>query len=338
MAGNKKGIELAEVIPDKCIGCQLCAGICPVGAIEIIDGVARIDPDACIGCGKCADVCPVESIKFERKRPRAVRKKKAETPAGVPGYEGVAVFVEVLEGRGASVSWELVGKARDLAGKLGTTVLGFVVGREVEEVARQALAYGCDDVHVVDDPLLETYLPRSYGKAVSDLCATVKPEILLMGATLAGRDLSGVVATILETGLTADCTGLDIDEEKRILLMTRPTFGGNIMATIFCERHRPQMSTVRPKVFKFPEKDAERKGSIPSSVRAAGGRAPVRRRACQGRCRRGSRRHHPVPRPHRCGKRGMRRGIDAHVPAARRPPWRDDRLLQARRRVGPAAL
>jgi electron transfer flavoprotein alpha subunit len=97
---------------------------------------------------------------------------------------------------------------------------------------------------------------------VSDLCRAAKPEILLIGATLAGRDLSGVVATILETGLTADCTGLDIDEEKRILLMTRPTFGGNIMATIFCERHRPQMSTVRPKVFKLPDKDTERTGNI----------------------------------------------------------------------------
>ena len=176
-----------------------------------------------------------------------------------------------------------MGKARELAGKLGTTVIGFVVGHEVEEVAREAIAYGCDEVHVVDDPLLEAYLSRPYGKAVSDLCAKVKPEILLMGATLVGRDLSGVVATILETGLTADCTGLDVDEEKRILLMTRPTFGGNIMATIFCERHRPQMSTVRPKVFRLPEKDAERNGEHPpSSLRAARRRAPVGDRACQG--------------------------------------------------------
>jgi electron transfer flavoprotein alpha subunit len=262
MAKNKKGIELAEVIPDKCIGCQVCAGVCPVGAIEMVDGVARIDPDACIGCGKCFDVCPVDSIKFEGKRRKAAAGRKAQAQAGIPGYAGVAVFVEVVDGRGATVSWELAGKARELAGKLGTTVMGFVVGHGVEDIARQAVAYGCDDVHVVDDPMLATYLSRPFGKAVSDLCRAVKPEIVLIGATLAGRDLSGVVATILETGLTADCTGLDVDEEKRILLMTRPTFGGNIMATIFCERHRPQMSTVRPKVFKLPAKDTERTGNI----------------------------------------------------------------------------
>ena len=129
-----------------------------------------------------------------------------------------------------------------------------MLGHDVDNIAREAIAYGCHDVHVIDDPLLERYLSRPYGKALSDLCKLVKPEIVLIGATSMGRDLAGIVATKIETGLTADCTGLDIDEEKQVLLMTRPTFGGNIMATIFCEHHRPQMSTVRPNVFKLPPK------------------------------------------------------------------------------------
>ncbi len=117
-------------------------------------------------------------------------------------------------------------------------------------------------VHIIDDPLLETYLSKPYGKGLSDLCQKVKPEIVLIGATSVGRDLASIVATTIETGLTADCTGLDIDEEKRLLLMTRPTFGGNIMATIYCEHYRPQMSTVRPKVFKLFPADQTRKGDI----------------------------------------------------------------------------
>jgi electron transfer flavoprotein alpha subunit len=263
MAKNSKGIDVAEIISDKCIGCQICVAECPVGAIEMVDGAACIDPEVCIGCGKCFDVCPVEAVRFERKR----RRKTVGTPGKMPehgsgDYQGVAVFVEVLEGRVAAVSWELVGKARDLAGKLGTRVIGLVLGRGVEDVVQEARAYGCDDIHVLDDPLLGAYLSGTYGKALTDLCRSVKPEILLIGATSIGRDLAGIVATNIETGLTADCTDLDIDQEKNLLLMTRPTFGGNIMATIFCERHRPQMSTVRPKVFRLNQKDEGRKAEI----------------------------------------------------------------------------
>jgi electron transfer flavoprotein alpha subunit len=263
MPRNLKGIEVAEIIPDKCIGCQICVAECPVGAIEMSGGVARIDPEVCIGCGKCFEVCPVEAVKFEKKRRKAAAAQPGEKPKGTaPGYQGIAVFIEVLGGRGATVSWELAGKGKELADKLGTKVTGFLLGHGVDEIAEEAIAYGCDDVHVVDDPSLRSYLSRSYGKALSDLCNLVKPEILLIGATSLGRDLAGVAATTIETGLTADCTGLDIDEEKRLLLMTRPTFGGNIMATIFCERHRPQMSTVRPRVFKLPEINRERTGNI----------------------------------------------------------------------------
>ncbi|GLI35147.1 electron transfer flavoprotein subunit alpha [Desulforhabdus amnigena] len=264
MAKNTKGIEVAEILPDKCIACQICIGECPVGAIELsAEGVAHIDPETCIGCGKCFESCPVDAVRFEKtQKKRLTREERGMPSEGVPGYEGVAVFIEVADGAGAQVSWELVGKARELAETLKTKVMGFLLGYGVEAIARDAVAYGCDVVHVVEDPLLEHYLSGVYGKALSDLCEAVRPEIFLIGATHLGRDLAGIVATRLQTGLTADCTGLAIEEKSRLLLMTRPTFGGNIMATIFCERRRPQMSTVRPMVMKMSEKDSARKGEI----------------------------------------------------------------------------
>jgi electron transfer flavoprotein alpha subunit len=263
MAKNTKGIEVAEIIPDQCIGCQICVAECPVGAIEMVDGVARINPEVCIGCGKCAEVCPVGAVQFERKRrlrKPAEPKKAAQKP--VSDYQGVGVFIEAADGVGAEVAWELIGKAQELAQKREQQVIGLLLGNRVEGVAREAIAYGCDEVYCIDAPLLDRYLSKSYGEALTALCRKVKPEILLIGATALGRDLSGIVATNLQTGLTADCTGLDIDEEQGVLLMTRPTFGGNIMATIFCEHHKPQMSTVRPRVMKMPLRDPRRKGQV----------------------------------------------------------------------------
>jgi electron transfer flavoprotein alpha subunit len=258
---NSQGREIAEVIPDKCIGCQICIGQCPVNAIEMKDGVAKIDPEACIGCGRCFEVCPAAAVVFEK-----IRKKKAAVAGQKPrlfeAYKGVAVFIETREGLGAEVAWELVGAARNLAEKLETPVLGFVLGKGIEPVAKEAIAYGCDIVYTMDDPVLQKYLPKVYGRALFHLCDQVKPEILLLGATPLGRDLSGVVATQIGTGLTADCTRLDIDPQEGLLLMTRPTFGGNIMATIFCRNHRPQISTVRPRVMKSSKKDPGRRGEI----------------------------------------------------------------------------
>ena len=262
MPKNSKGREIAEIIPEQCIGCEICIGECPVAeAIVMEDGVAIIDPEACIGCGKCVDVCPSSAIIFER-----IRKKKGVVPgiksSSSDGYQGVAVFIEVQQGKGAEVSWELVGKARELAEKLGTKVLGFLPGTKVEAIAKEAIAYGCDVIYTIDSLVLQTYLSKVYGNALVYMCGQVKPEILLLGATSLGRDLASVASTILKTGLTADCTGLDIDMEKRLLMMTRPTFGGNIMATILCQERRPQMSTVRPRVMKMPPKDPSRTGEI----------------------------------------------------------------------------
>jgi electron transfer flavoprotein alpha subunit len=264
MAKNTKGIEAAEILPDKCIACQICIGECPVAAIQLAsEGVARIDPEVCIGCGKCSESCPVDAVLFEKKKKRHLRKEERGTPPeAIPGYEGVAVFIEVFENAGAQVSWELAGKARELAESLHSKVMGFLLGSGVETIAKDALAYGCDEVHIIDNPRLKHYLPALYGEALAGLCEALRPEVLLIGATHLGRDLAGVVATHLKTGLTADCTGLVIEPESRLLLMTRPTFGGNIMATIFCEHKRPQMSTVRPRVMRPPERDEERRGLI----------------------------------------------------------------------------
>jgi len=264
MTRNTRGIEVAEIIPDKCIACQICIGECPVGAIELsAQGVALIDPEVCVGCGKCFESCPVNAVRFEKKRSRKPAEKVRGVPGiGLEGYQGVAVFIETVNGRGAPVSWELVGKAGELARQLDAKVLGLLLGNDVGAAAGEAIAYGCDEVHVIDDPLLSAYRSATYGKALSDLCGKLRPAIVLVGATPLGRDLAGVVATRLETGLTADCTGLYIEKETGLLLMTRPTFGGNIMATIFCQKHRPQMSSVRPRVFRMSDMDPGRKGVV----------------------------------------------------------------------------
>jgi len=264
MPKNSKGREIAEVIAKRCAGCQLCLAECKVEAIDIVDGVAVINPEKCVGCGKCVQVCPSEAILFEKpvKKAASPAVAGAETESALSGYRGVAVFIEVRNGVAAEVSWELMGKARDLAGKLNTQVYGFLLGTEVNDIAREAIAYGCDRVYTMENPLFQVYVSRIYGAALTQLCNLVKPEIFLIGATPLGRDLSSVIATQLQTGLTADCTGLDIDPNEKLLLMTRPTFGGNIMATILCRNHRPQMSTVRPKVMRMPKKDAARQGDI----------------------------------------------------------------------------
>ncbi|MBP2033194.1 electron transfer flavoprotein alpha subunit [Clostridium algifaecis] len=180
----------------------------------------------------------------------------------IADYKGVWVFAEQRNGELQKVALELVGKGKELANKLGEEVTAVLLGSGVEDIAKELVTYGADKVIYVDNPNLKHYTTDAYANVINELVASKKPEILLVGATFIGRDLGPRVSARLATGLTADCTGLDIDEEGKNLLMTRPAFGGNLMATIACTDHRPQMSTVRPGVFEKLQKDESRTGKI----------------------------------------------------------------------------
>ncbi|HEY8890244.1 MAG TPA: electron transfer flavoprotein subunit alpha/FixB family protein [Clostridium sp.] len=177
-------------------------------------------------------------------------------------YSGVWVFVEQLEGKLASVTLELIGEAKKLASSLNVRVSVVLIGDKVGTIVPTLIEHGADTVYIIDDPVFHFYRAETYKSAFCYLVEKYKPEILLMGATTTGRDLAGAVATTLKTGLTADCTALDIDLEKKILLASRPAFGGNIMATIVCKDHRPQMATVHPKVMKMPIPEPNRNGIV----------------------------------------------------------------------------
>ncbi|RXI39120.1 electron transfer flavoprotein subunit alpha [Clostridium tetani] len=163
-------------------------------------------------------------------------------------YKDVWVFIEQREGRIANVSLELLGEGRKIADKLGVKLKGILLGNKIDSLARDIIKYGADHVMYIEDKFLEIYSTEAYTRVITELLNKRKPEIILLGATTIGRDLAPRLAVRLKTGLTADCTCLDIEEDTGNLLMTRPAFGGNLMATIVCEEHRPQMSTVRPGV------------------------------------------------------------------------------------------
>lgn len=182
----------------------------------------------------------------------------------------IYVVVEQRDGVIAKVGQELIGEATRLAADLGQKVVGILMGDQIKDKAQSLIAYGADAVVYVEDPMLAEYVTEPYAKALTAVIKECDPEIVLFGATSIGRDLAPRVASRIHTGLTADCTKLDIDVFKaneedpgqKLLFMTRPAFGGNIMATILCKNHRPQMATVRPGVMKRLEKDASRTGDI----------------------------------------------------------------------------
>src|SRR5512134_390614 len=178
------------------------------------------------------------------------------------------VYIEQEEGKVHPVAWELLGVARRLADEVNdqAVVEGVLVGNHVEEIAQEAIHYGAETVYVVDDPRFKHYLNRPYTIVLTSLAQKYGPEVFLIGATTLGRDLAGAVATSLRTGLTADTTHLAMgevkDSSKKLLLATRPAFGGNVIATIICRNHSPQMATVRPRVFSSAPRRVDAKGEI----------------------------------------------------------------------------
>ncbi|MCS7459595.1 electron transfer flavoprotein subunit alpha/FixB family protein [Paenibacillus doosanensis] len=177
-------------------------------------------------------------------------------------YRGVWVFIEVKDGAVAPVSLELLGAGRTLADKRKTELAGVLIGHRVTGLAAAAFEYGADTVYVYDDPIFTHYRTETFMKALLACTQKYKPEIILYGATSTGKDLASAVATDLPTGLTADTTLLDVEEDTGLLLASRPAFGGNIMATILCKKYRPQMATVRPKVMKALPREEGRTGKL----------------------------------------------------------------------------
>ena len=242
-----------KILLDKCVGCKLCIGGCPFNAIKVEQKKAAI-LDNCTLCGACVSSCKFKAIDFE--------KDEADGPADIALYKDVWVFGEQKNGVPANVALELLGEGRKLADSLNVKLCAVLLGENMEAAAKSLVSYGADRVYLVDDPSLKNFNDESYADIFVQLISRYKPEIVLLGATTYGRSLGPRVSSRLNTGLTADCTKLEIDPEKRILLQTRPAFGGNLMATIICPNHRPQMSTVRPKVMKALEPDLSRSGEI----------------------------------------------------------------------------
>ncbi len=264
-----------NIINDKCKGCGLCVKACPFEAIDMVNKLAVIN-EKCTACSQCIPACPFNAIE---------KTESSEGAADLSEYKDVWIFAEQRAGKLMNVSIELLGEGSKLAKEIGErNVCAVLIGNNIGHLVDELYAYGADVVYKIENPLLENYTTDGYTIALTGAIKEFKPEIVLFGATHIGRDLAPRVAARLDTGLTADCTRLDVNTKNYVeylnknttldtssidvsskdvnLKQTRPAFGGNIMATIICPKRRPQMATVRPGVMDKLVKDESRKGKV----------------------------------------------------------------------------
>ncbi|MCS4455024.1 electron transfer flavoprotein subunit alpha [Clostridium botulinum] len=241
-----------KIIKEKCKACGICEKQCPFDAIHVVNGLAEVN-EKCTICGACVEACPFDAIEKEEKK---VVKKD------ISKYKGVWVYAEQRQGELTPVVIELLGEGKKLANEIGTDLSAILLGDNVGSLAEELIKYGANKVYVADDKKLENYTTDAYTTVISNAIDQYKPESVLFGATHIGRDLAPRIAARVDTGLTADCTKLEIDPEAKNVKQTRPAFGGNLMATIVCKNHRPQMSTVRPGVMEKAKYNEDNKGEI----------------------------------------------------------------------------
>lgn len=251
-----------KILADKCVGCAVCVGACPFGAISMAERpehpkkqkLAVIDGNKCTFCGACVEACKFKAVDL--------KKEAAKVNINKADYKNVWVYAEQRHGEISSVVYELLNEGKKLAKDLGSKLCAVLIGDNISAKAQDLIDRGAEKVYVFDDPIFIEFQDDPYADILTYLINKEKPEVILMGATNIGRSFASRVAARIRTGLTADCTALAINPETKNLEQTRPAFGGNIMATILTPNHRPQMATVRHKVFKEAPAVKGSKGEI----------------------------------------------------------------------------
>lgn len=242
-----------KILADKCVKCLQCIKVCPCSAIKDDKNVVYIDNN-CTLCGICISKCSFDAISYSE--------NFQGSKVNIDEYKGILIFGEQRAGKIHGVVHELLGEGKRIAKQLGTKVSVVLLGINTDKLVKELFAFGANKVFQIDHPQLEYFNDELYTDIITQVILQSKPEIFLVGSTTYGSSLAPRIASRLNTGLTADCTNLEIDSENRLLKQTRPAFSGNLMATIICPKHRPQMCTVRPKVMKPIEPDFNKLGQV----------------------------------------------------------------------------